>query len=110
MGDEDGSSCAFGSVSEEPIRGAARRVCGGTGPVSRTVCRPPISSLEPAFGGLALAVYQGGTLVVHERDLIVRLRHKPFAAGGMRHCFRMWDMGALGQSRKLLELVGKRSK
>lgn len=55
-------------------------------------------------------VWQDGRLSEYARDVIVRLRHRPFAQGGMRHCFRMWDMGAKGGSTQLVELVGKRSK
>ena len=53
---------------------------------------------------------QGGTLVVQERDLRVRIREQPFAVGGMRHCFRMWNLGAGGRSGTLANLVGKKSR
>lgn len=48
--------------------------------------------------------------MVQERDLVVRIRERPFAVGGMRHCFRMWNLGAGGRSRRLVDLVGKQSK
>ncbi|CAM9377138.1 unnamed protein product [Ectocarpus sp. 12 AP-2014] len=53
---------------------------------------------------------QGSALEVQERDLMVRIRERPFAVGGMRHCFRMWNLGAGGRSRKVNNLVGKQSK
>ncbi|CAN0389307.1 unnamed protein product [Pylaiella littoralis] len=53
---------------------------------------------------------EGGTLVVQQRDLLVRVRERPFAVGGMRHCFRVWNLGVGGRSRNVLNLVGKQSK
>lgn len=53
---------------------------------------------------------KGGTLVVQQRDLLVRVRERPFAVGGMRHCFRVWNLGVGGRSRNVLNLVGKQSK
>ena len=48
--------------------------------------------------------------MVQERDLRVRIREQPFAVGGMRHCFRMWNLGAGGRSGTLANLVGKKSR
>eukprot|EP00904_Undaria_pinnatifida_P003734 jgi/Undpi1/13361/HiC_scaffold_8.g03020.m1 len=53
---------------------------------------------------------QGNQLVVHMRDLRARVRDSPFAVGGMRHCYRMWDMGAGGRAVNPTVLVGKQSK
>lgn len=53
---------------------------------------------------------QGDRLVVQMRDLVVRIRERPFAAGGMRHCFRMWKSGQCKSSKRAVNLVGKQSK
>ena len=73
--------------------------------------KAPSATATVAPGAFLLYRYaQGDSLVVYMRDLNVRVRDSPFAVGGMRHCYRMWDLGAGGRSRNPECLVGKQSK